>query len=603
MAKELQKRSEVKVEDTWKLSDMYENIEAWEKELTEITKLSEELAALEGKTMDSAETLLKVLEYSAQLGQKLELAYNYAERLYDQDTAESKHQAMAAKVSGLYAIVSEKAAFIDPEILIADEKQLENYLQTLPALELYRKQVEEIQRTKEHSLSTEMEKLLAMSREMAQTATDTYSVLNNAEMEFPETTDEDGEQVRITNGRFIPLVQSSNREVRKEAFEKYYSTYQKFLHTYASLYYGQVKQLCFYAKARKYASNLEASVDRNNVSPKVYQILIDTVNKNLDKMHRYVALRKKILGIEELHMYDIYPTIVADVEKKYTFEEAKQIVLEALEPMGEEYLSKVREGFENRWIDVYENKGKRGGAYSAGVYGTHPYVLLNFNGSLDSVFTLIHEMGHAIHSYYSNQTQPYIYADYKIFVAEVASTCNEVLLLEYLLKKATDVKERAYLLNHYLDMFKGTLFRQTQFAEFELTTNRMVEEGDSLNADNLSELYLEINKKYYGETMISDDLIAYEWARIPHFYYNFYVYQYATSFSAAVAIAHDILHGGEPVVKKYIEFLSSGCTASPVELLRMCGLDMETEEPIQNALNVMAEVLDEMDSIAEDIKK
>lgn len=594
MAKEVRKRNEVQVEDTWDLSAMYADKKDWEEDLLRIEKKTEKLAGMEGTTADSAVNLYKVLTLSAKIGEIMDLAYSYADRLYDQDTSNTEHQAMVARVSTLYTATNSRMAFMEPEILSMEQETLDAYFAQLPDLELYRKQIAEIQRTKEHSLSTEMEKLLAMSYDMAKTASNTYSVLSNAELVFPEILDENGDLLRLTSGRFIPLLQSVNRNVRKDAFEKYYGTYQKFLHTFSSLYYGQLKKQCFYAKARKYESNLVASVDSNHVSPKVYRILIDTVNKNLDKMHRYVALRKRMLGYEELHMYDIYPPVVTEMDRKYTFEEAKKLVLEALTPLGDEYLSKIKEGFENRWIDVYENQGKRSGAYSATAYGTHPYVLLNFNGSLDSVFTLIHEMGHAMHSYYSNERQPFIYANYKIFVAEVASTCNEILLLEYLLSKATDKKERAYLLNHYLDMFKGTLFRQTQFAEFEWETNQMVEEGKSLNADNLSTLYLEINRKYYGTDMISDQEISYEWARIPHFYYNFYVYQYATSFSAAVAIAHDILKDKE-VVKKYIDFLSSGCCEAPVELLRRCGIDMETEKPIQDALDVMAEVLNEME--------
>ncbi len=595
MANELPKRSEVKEADTWKLSDMYASDAAWEEELNQIKTKSEDLVCMEGKVGESAANLLKVMDLSAELEEKLSLAFNYAERLYDEDTGNNAHQAMTAKIMSLYADLGSKTAFVDPEVLAIDEAQLEAFYKEEPKLEHYRKLIAEIQRLKAHRLSAEMEKLVALTMEMSQTPSDTFGLLNNADMTFPEIKDEDGQTIRLTHGRFVPMLESADRNVRKEAFRKYYSEYKKYLNTYASLYNGQVKQQIFYAKARKYDSTLVASVDANNVSPVVYHNLVDTVNKNLDKLHRYVTLRKKYLGVDELHMYDIYTPMIADVAKKYTFEEAKAIVLKALEPLGAEYVAKVKEGFENRWIDVYENQGKRSGAYSAGAYGTHPYVLLNFNGSLDNVFTLAHEMGHAMHSYYSNEAQPFIYSQYKIFVAEVASTCNEILLLEYLLKNTTDEKERLYLLNHYLDMFKGTLFRQTQFAEFEMKTNKMVEDGEGLNADNLSQLYHEINAKYYGPDMISDDEIAYEWARIPHFYYNFYVYQYATSFSAAVAIAHDILREGEPVVKRYKEFLSGGCSDAPVALLRKVGVDLESAEPIQAALDVMAEVLDEME--------
>jgi oligoendopeptidase F len=595
MAMELPKRSEVKLEDTWNLDDMYATDAAWEQDLSDIRTKSGALAAYEGKVAASAKNLLDVLTLEAEVSQKIELAFNYAQRLYDEDTGNNAHQAMAAKVMSLYAELGSQTAFIEPEILAIDEKTLEAFYKEEAGLSLYRKQIAEIQRVKAHRLSAEMEKLLALTMEMSQTPSDTYGLLHNADMTFPETKDENGEMIRITDGRFVPLLESADRTVRKEAFEKYYAEYKKLLNTYASLYNGQVKQQIFYAKARNYESTLVAAVDANNVSPVVYKNLVDTVDKNLDKLHRYVRLRKKYLGVDELHMYDIYTPMLPDASRKYTFEEAKELVLSALAPLGEDYVAKVKEGFENRWIDVYENQGKRGGAYSAGAYGTHPYVLLNYNGSLDNVFTLAHEMGHAMHSYYSNENQPYIYSQYRIFVAEVASTCNEVLLLEYLLAHTDGEKERKSLLNHYLDMFKGTLFRQTQFAEYEMKTNQMVEEGESLNADNLSSLYKEINEKYYGPDMVSDDEIAYEWARIPHFYYDFYVYQYATSFSAAVAIAHDILRDGEPVVKRYKEFLSGGCSEAPVELLRKVGVDLESAEPIQAAIDVMAEVLDEME--------
>ena len=477
MASELLKRSEVREEDTWKTSDMYENTGAWENELKEISALVDKAAAFEGKAAENADNLFVVLETLAKAGEKIEKAFNYAERLFDEDQTNTTHQAMSAKVYSLYAAMGSKTAFVDPEILAASEETLEGFLKEKPELELYRKQLAEIRRLKEHCLSAEMEKLLAMTAEMSQTPADTFSILNNADLVFPEIEDENGEKVRITHGRYIQFVQSADRRVRKDAFEKMYQTYKQYLNTLASLYSGNIKQQNFHAKARKYASSLEAAVDENNVSPSVYYNLIDTVNKNLDKMHAYVALRKKCLGLNEMHMYDIYTPMIPDMAKKIPFEEAKATVLKALAPLGEDYVNKVKEGFENRWIDVYENQGKRSGAYSAGAYGCHPYVLLNYNGTLDDMFTLAHEMGHAMHSNYSNEAQPYIYAGYKIFVAEVASTCNEILLMEYLLKNTTDKKERAYLLNHYLDSFKGTVYRQTQFAEYEMLTNKMYEEG------------------------------------------------------------------------------------------------------------------------------
>ena len=597
MASELLKRSEVKEADTWNVKDMYPTTEAWENELKIITGIVDKIASYEGNVTATAENLLIVLEHLANAGEKIEKAFNYAERLFDEDQTNTTHQAMSAKVYSLYAAMGSKTAFVDPEIIAATDETLEAFYKELPALELYRKQIAEIRRMKEHCLSAEMEKLLAMTAEMSQTPADTFSILNNADLVFPEIEDENGEKVRITHGRYGQFLQSADRRVRKDAFENLYQTYKQFLNTSASLYCGNVKQQVFHAKARKYASSLECAVDANNVSSSVYHNLIDTVNRNLDKMHQYVSLRKKCLGVGELHMYDIYTPMIADVAKKISFEEAKETVLKALAPLGEDYVNKVKEGFENRWIDVYENQGKRSGAYSAGAYGSHPYVLLNHNDTLDNMFTLAHEMGHAMHSYYSNSSQPYIYSQYKIFVAEVASTCNEVLLMEYLLKNTTDKKERAYLLNHYLDSFKGTVYRQTMFAEYEMLSNKMVEEGESLTAETLNKLYYDLNCKYFGPDMVSDSEIAYEWARIPHFYYNFYVYQYATGFSSAVALAHGILKEGASAVERYKKFLSGGCSASPVELLKIAGVNLETPKPIQEALDVFGEVLDEIEAL------
>ena len=597
MAKELLKRSEVKEENTWKLSDMYETNEAWEADLKKIDELASELEQMEGTVTASAKNLLKVCDTMAKMDQKIELAYNYAERLSDQDTKDTTHQAMVQKIMMLYAGISSRLAFIDPEILETKEEVLEGYYKEENQLEFYRKWVEEIQRLKPHRLTADQEKLLALASEVCQNPEQTFSMFNNADIQFPEILDENGEKVRISHGRFVRLLESADRRVRKDTFEQHYKTYAQFINTVASIYSGQVKQQIFRARARKYNSTLEAAVDANNVSPKVYENLVKTVNANMDKMHRYVSLRKKCLGVDELHMYDIYTPMIPDAAKKISFEEAKETVLKALAPLGEDYVNKVKEGFENRWIDVYENEGKRSGAYSAGAYGTHPFVLLNYNESLDDMFTLAHEMGHAMHSYYSNETQPYIYSQYKIFVAEVASTCNEVLLMEYLLKNTTDKKERAYLLNHYLDSFKGTVYRQTQFAEYEMLTNKMAEDGESLTAETLNQAYLELNKKYYGPDMVSDDEIALEWARIPHFYYNFYVYQYATGFSSAVAIAHNILKNGAPAVEQYKKFLSGGCSMAPVELLKIAGVNLEEPTAIQDALNVFGDILSEMEAL------
>lgn len=597
MARELPKRSEVKEEYTWDVSAMYASKAAWEADLKEVVTIVSDLAKLEGSVMASAEKLLTALELGARAEQKIDLAFNYAERLFDQDQKNTEHQAMSQKMYGVVTDYQSRTAFVVPEILAADKATLAQYFSEKKELELYRGLVDEILRTKEHVLTAEMEKLVAMTGEMAQTPEQVYSIINNADLIYPEIEDENGEKVRLSHGNFVPFEESGDRRVRKDAFEAFYSIYKQFAGTIAGLYNGQVKQQIFYAKARNYASTLEAAVDANNVPSKVYRNLVETVNANMDKMHRYVKLRKKCLGVDELHMYDVYTPMIADAAKKVSYDEAKETVLKALAPLGEDYVATVKEGFENRWIDVYENEGKRSGAYSAGAFGTHPYVLLNYNDTLDNMFTLAHEMGHAMHSWYSNANQPYIYSQYKIFVAEVASTCNEILLMEYLLANTTDKKERAYLLNHYLDSFKGTVYRQTMFAEFEMKSNQMAEAGESLNAENLCKLYYGLNQKYFGEDMVSDPQIAYEWARIPHFYYNFYVYQYATSFSAAVAIAHGILEEGAPAVERYKKFLSGGCSMSPVDLLKQVGINMEEPKPIQDALDVFGKVLDEIETL------
>lgn len=597
MENKLPKRSEVDVELTWKLEDIFASESEWEKALSEAMSLADEIAGFTGKVGESADTLYKVLETYEKCCLKIHLVYGYAFKMRDVDTTSTYAQTLYSKVMSADVEISEKIAFMEPEIIAVDEETMNKFYTEKPELNKYKIYITEVRRGKEHSLSPELEKLLAGANELADLPYEVFATLGNADLKFPEITNEKGEKVQITNGRFVPLEESKDRSVRKEVFEKFYETFGNFKNTSASLYAGQVKQLMFYARARKYSSTLEAAVDGNNVSPEVYKNLVEAVNDNLDKMHRYVRLRKKLLELDELHMYDIYVPIVKDYDAKYTIEEAKELVLKAVEPLGTNYVNLIRKAFAERWIDVVENEGKRNGAYSSGVYGVHPYVLLNFNGTLDNVFTLAHEMGHAMHSYFSNEAQNYLDSRYKIFVAEVASTTNEVLLMEYMLKNAKDNKERAYLLNHYMDSFKGTVFRQTMFAEFEKTSNEMAESGEPLTHENLTKLYLDLNKKYYGEAMISDDLIGYEWMRIPHFYYNFYVYQYATGFSAAVAIANRVLKEGETAVNDYMKFLQSGCTKDPVSLLRIAGVDMATKEPINSALQVFERVIEEMEEL------
>lgn len=597
MENKLPKRSEVDVELTWKLDDIFASESEWEKALSEVKSLADEIAGFTGRVGESADTLYKVLETYEKGSLKMHLVFGYAFKMRDVDTTSTSAQALYSKAMSAEVEISEKIAFMEPEIIAVDEETMNKFYSDKPELDKYKIFITEVRRGKEHSLSPELEKLLAGANELAELPYEVFATLGNADLKFPEITNEKGEKIQITNGRFVPLEESKDRRVRKEVFDKYYETFGNFKNTSASLYAGQVKQLMFYARARKYSSTLEAAVDGNNVSPEVYKNLVEAVNDNLDKMHRYVRLRKKLLELDELHMYDVYVPIVKDYDAKYTIEEAKELVLKAVEPLGTNYVNLIKKAFAERWIDVVENEGKRNGAYSSGVYGVHPFVLLNFNGTLDNVFTLAHEMGHAMHSYFSNEAQNFLDSRYRIFVAEVASTTNEVLLMEYMLKNAKDDKERAYLLNHYMDSFKGTVFRQTMFAEFEKTSNEMAESGEPLTHENLTKLYLNLNKKYYGEAMISDDLIGYEWMRIPHFYYNFYVYQYATGFSAAVAIANRVLKEGETAVNDYMKFLQSGCTQDPVSLLRIAGVDMATKEPINSALEVFDRVIEEMEGL------
>ena len=597
MAKTLPTRDQVAESDTWNLSLMYASRDAWEADLALAREMGKKLATREGHVCDSAQDLFDTLEQQTALYRKLGHLGVDVFCLSDQDTSNDTHQEMSQRYSGIMAGIESSISFITPEILELEPHRLEDYYKQYPDLEAYRIDLEDTLRLKPHILSKDMEKLLADATEICDNPDQTYSIFSNADLKFPEVEDENGELVQITHGRFVPLEESADRRVRRETFEKLYGVYKQYSRTLASVYSGQVKQLIFKARARHYDSTLEAAVNAVNVSPQVYRNLVETVNKNLDKMHRYVRLRKRLLGVDELHMYDIYTPIIAGVSKNIPFEEAKETVLKALEPLGEDYLKVVREGFENRWIDVYENEGKRSGAYSTGSYDSYPYILLNYTGNLDNLFTLIHEMGHSMHTWHSNHAQPPMYAHYRIFVAEVASTCNEILLMEYLLAHTTDKKERAYLLNHYLDSFKGTVYRQTMFAEYEMITNQMAEEGQSLTAEALTKVYYDLNCKYYGPDMVSDPEIGVEWARIPHFYYNFYVYQYATSFSAAVAVARGILKEGAPAVERYRKFLSGGCSMPPVELLKIAGVDLTTAQPIQDALDVFGQVIEELEEL------
>ena len=593
----LPKRNEVPVELTWRLSDIYPSTDAWEKDFKETLDLAEKIAGFEGRAAADAQSLLSVMDLYEACMKKFYAVISYANLLHDQDTADAENQVCIQRAQSAGVRIAELTAFLEPEILELPDETLASYYEAEPGLLKYRVTISDIVRLRAHSLPKEMEKLLASAGDMAETPSKGFSMLVDADLKFPEVVGSDGEKTLLSNGRFVTTQMSGDRKLRKEAFEAFYARYKEFINTFAALYDGQVKQQIFFARARKYPSTFEAAVSAVNVSPTVCDNLIESVHRNLDKMHRYVRLRRKMLGVDELHMYDVYAPMVSDYSVSVTYEEAQADVLEALRPLGEEYVSVVRQAFADRWTDVVENEGKRGGAYSADVYGVHPYMLLNWSGRLTDVFTLIHEMGHSMHTWYSDHAQTFFNSKYKIFVAEVASTTNEILLLEYLLGKAASEAERAYLINHYLESFKGTMFRQTMFEEFERKTNAMAEQGIPLTADALSGTYLELNKQYFGEDMVSDPLIAYEWARIPHFYYNFYVYQYATSFAASVAIAHRILEEGQPMVDRYLSFLRSGCTEDPVSLLKKAGVDLTTGKPVDEALAVFEKAIIEMEAM------
>ena len=594
----LLKREEVPVEQTWRLEDIYPDEALWEEELQEAKSVAAKVKEYEGRLCESAQNLYEALKLYDDCSLKLDRVGGYSFMRHDQDAGNSHYQELELKVQSASVRISEELAFVEPEILAIPDDVIARFYGEEPGLRDYEVTIREIRRMKDHTLSKEMEQLLASAGEMAQTPSNGFGMLSNADLKFPSVTDGDGNEIQLSNGRFVPLQMSPDRELRKTVFEKYYTRYSEFANTWAALYDGQVKQQIFYARARKYPSTFVAAVDGNNVDPAVCDRLIDSIHGKISYMHRYVSLRKKMLGVDELHMYDVYVPMVADYDRKFSYEEAKELSLKALAPLGQEYLSIVQKAYDERWIDVYENEGKRSGAYSSGVYGVHPYMLLNYTDTLDDIFTLVHEMGHSMHTWYSEHAQSHLDSRYKIFVAEVASTTNEILLLEYMLAQATDPREKAYLINHYLESFKGTVYRQTMFEEFERKTNAMAEAGTPLTAGALSDLYLELNKQYFGGDMVSDPLIAYEWCRIPHFYYNFYVYQYATSFSAAVAIAHRILEQGEAAVKPYLEFLRSGCTQDPVSLLKIAGVDLSMPDPVDEALEVFKDAVVQMEELS-----
>ena len=596
--KKIWKRDEIPVEHTWATEDLYASDAAWEEDLLKMIEEGKALASYAGK-LANADDLYAFLHADEEADDRVGRLANYCMRKGDEDTRNPVYQAMNGKFRSVMVKIGADCSFATPEIMALSDEQLDKFYAEKPELERYRRYLTNMRRRKAHTLSAAEEKLLAAAGEVSGAASNIYGMFANADIKFKDAVDSEGNTHPVRQGTFVSLEESADRALRKSAYESLYGSFNDYKNTAAGLLNAQNKQLKFHAEARKYENAFVSALDRTNVPTDVYLNLIEAVHQNVDKMHRYVRLRKKLLGVDELHFYDVYTPLLEGVDKYIPIEEAKQTVYDALYPLGDDYRAVLKHGFENRWIDVYPNEGKRSGAYSAGAK-VHPYVLLNHTGTLDSQFTLAHEMGHAMHSYLSNKYQNPIDADYVIFVAEVASTFNEALLMEYLLNKTTDKKERAFLINHYLDQFKGTIYRQTMFAEFELNIGRMVAEGKSLTADVLCAEYKRLNELYYGPDMVVDDNIAVEWARIPHFYYNYYVFQYATGYAAAIALSRKVLTEGESAVRDYLGFLSGGCSKSPIDLLKGAGVDMTSPEPVNQALELFGKLLDEMEALTEE---
>lgn len=590
-------RADIDKRYTWDLESIFPTEDAFIEAFENAKSYPEAYRSYQGKISQSANDLLAFLRMDDEADIALGKLVNYVERKSDEDTRVSRYQDLSSQVMTLLVSISGAASWFSSELLTISDQTMERFYQTCPDLELYRRNLDRIFRRREHTLSPAEEALLARAGDMASQPGNVFSLLNDADLTFKDAVDAQGTAHPVTHGSYIPLMMSQDRTLRKAAFASIYESYGQFRNTFASLLGAQTKQLNFFAEARKYESALAYCLDGNEVPSQVYTNLIDSVHKHLPTLHRYTTMRKTLLGVDKLHFYDLYVPVVDDVDMKFTYEEACEIMLAALKPLGEDYLSLVRKGISERWIDVYETPGKRSGAYSAGSYGIHPVILLNFQGTLDDVFTLVHEMGHSIHTYLSCQNQPSCYSDYVIFVAEVASTCNEALLIRYLLDHASDSRQRAYLLNHFLEQFRATLYRQCMFAEFELYINELTAQGMGLTADTLCQKYRELNAAYFGDDIVLDDEIALEWARIPHFYYQYYVYQYSTGFAAAIALSQRILSGGEDELNDYLGFLKGGSSQPPIDLLKGAGVDMTTTKPIDDALDYFATLLDEMEEL------
>ena len=590
-------REAMRIEDTWALEDIFATDEQWWSAMEWVNEKLPEYEKFKGRLSESAEVLYECLELDGHVGQAMEKISCYAGQKSDQDTRVTEYQDLMGRAEDLYTLAALASSFIQAEIIRIGEEEINRMTEEYEPLKKYRRMFTVMFRKKAHTLSDEGEALLAASGFMSDGAANAFRMLHNADLKFAPVTDQNGNELPLTHGTYIAYMQSSDRDLRRQAYDHMYDAYRACENTLAAIFAANVKQHVFYSRARKYPSSMAYALSGSAVPIQVYDTLLDTTHAFLPAMYRYVGLRKKLLGVDQLHMYDVYAPLCEAPSEKYSFAEAKEIVRRALAPMGEEYLSVLEQGFENRWIDVYENPGKRSGAYSSGPYGVHPYVLLNYNGTLDHVFTLAHEMGHAIHSYYSDQAQPYCYAGYHIFVAEVASTCNEALTTHYMLEHAKDQKEKAYIINHYLDSFKGTMFRQTMFAEFEKLAHDLTEAGETLTAKRLCSVYHDLNELYFGKEMELDERIDMEWARIPHFYTPFYVYQYSTGFAAATAISKKILNGEEGIIEKYKQFLSGGSSMDCIDLLKLCGVDMTSPEPVRDALTVFEAYLEKLEQL------
>ncbi|SDC29059.1 oligopeptidase F. Metallo peptidase. MEROPS family M03B [Pelagirhabdus alkalitolerans] len=597
MSQQLKKREEIEQDKKWRLEDIFENDEVWEKERQHIKEMLEKFKKFQGRISDSPESLYELLKLEDHVAERFGKLYTYAHMRYDQDTTNSFYQTLNTKAQSLYANVAQALSFIVPEILQIDPKEIDRFMDQLPELKHYEKALEDILRKRDHVRDEKEEALLAQLSEVTNQASQTFGVLNNADLTFPPVKNDEGEEVELTHGRYINFMEATKQSVREEAFHAMYDTYEQFINTFAQTLSQQVKKDNVYANIRNYTSAREAALKPNNIPETVYDHLIEAVHSRLHILHRYIKLRKKVLDLDELHMYDLYTPLIKDVDMRYKYEEAQEILTKALAPLGDEYVSRLEEGFSNRWVDVEENKGKRSGAYSSGAYGTNPYILMNWQNNLNNVFTLAHEFGHSLHSYYTRENQPFRYGDYSIFVAEVASTCNEALLNDYLINNTEDKREKLFLINHFLDGFRGTVFRQTMFAEFEHLIHQLDQSGEVLTPERLTKEYYALNQMYYGEGVIHDEQIGLEWARIPHFYYNYYVYQYATGYAAAQSLAASILNKESDAKTRYFDFLKAGSRYDPIDVLKQAGVDMTEQKPVLDALDVFEAKLNEMEQL------